>query len=148
MDLKRFASCLKKAIRTDAAYEALDAGPISGDWLEGGCWTLAHAVAGLLDGELWAFVSRPKHSQTLVVQHVVVKVGNKFIDGDGLWTENDLFDHFIEVVERWPTFSGHLDLVPFTPRMQATATRREWAICDTRAATAILPALMKCARRR
>lgn len=152
VDLKRFAACLKRAINTKASYAALDKGP-GGTWTAGGCWTLAHAVAGLVDGELYALVTpgEPELDDdgndigfAQIVQHVVVKVGGRYLDGDGLSAPKEL-------VRRWNTVEsldqlGGASLVPFTEELQIEA--RRGIPCDTRVATAILPALMKCARRR
>ncbi|MFA6094196.1 MAG: hypothetical protein WC986_14755 [Elusimicrobiota bacterium] len=140
MDLKKFASCLKKAISTKAAYAALDKGS-GGTWTAGGCWTLAHAVAGLVDGTLVALVADLwGHS---IVQHVVVMVGDKYLDADGLSTYHQL-------LHRWEVGEGlgRLRLVPFTPALQHSTMHKGHAVCDTGTVTAILPALMKCARRR
>lgn len=140
MDLKRFAACLKRAIGTKEAYAALDSGP-GGTWTAGGCWTLAHAVAGLVDGELYALVTEAEDGRE-IVQHVVVQVGGRYLDGDGLSSEERLLD-------RWNVDEGLSDaqLYPFTEGLQAAAMRQSTR-CDTRVATAILPALMKCARKR
>ena len=152
MNLKRFAACLKKAISTKEAYAALDKGP-GGTWTAGGCWTLAHAVNGLVDGELMAIVTPAEleldedgneidPGYEFRVQHVVVKVGRQYLDGDGLSTEKKL-------LRRWNEDEGlgDGDLVPFTEDLQAEALA-DRTLCDTQVVTAILPSLMKCVRRR
>ena len=141
---KHFASCLKKAINTKAAYAALDSGS-GGTWTAGGCWTLAHAVAALTGGELWALTTGDRDAR--LVQHVVVKTGrDQYLDGDGLSTLDQLLVRWREEMHS-PEWARTLHLEPLTEELQRASAGPD-LVCDTRVATALLPALTKCARRR
>jgi hypothetical protein len=72
------------------------------DWAAGGCWLLARALHEWIGkpSELWAVYSevgsdvlRPDR----IPQHVVLRIGDCFLDGDGASTEKQLLDRWEKV---------------------------------------------------
>jgi hypothetical protein len=53
--------------------------PQGGSWLQGGCWILAEALRRVFEGELWMIVEADDPTP----QHVVCRVGRRYLDGDG-----------------------------------------------------------------
>jgi hypothetical protein len=73
-------------------------------WVSGGCWILARALHEWIGegSEIWAIYSEIGSDildPNIIPQHVVVKVGNCFLDGDGASNEKEL-------LERWETKEG------------------------------------------
>lgn len=66
-------------------------------WLEGGCWLLARALHEWIgDGStMWTLYSSSLWDSTTFPQHVVVKVGECFLDGDGASTEQQLLHRWV-----------------------------------------------------
>lgn len=73
-------------------------------WNDGGCRSLMHAVLMWLPKsdliEPYEIVKNPKH---VVAEHAFVKVGNWFIDGDGVSTKEQLRKRWIEE-EGFPSY--------------------------------------------
>lgn len=85
---------LRAILNTEEAYKVL--GPEVDTWISGGCGILAFALLEVLDmGEedLFALVSRSADDPDLI-QHFVVKYGDKYLDGDGLSSTEQLLDRW------------------------------------------------------
>jgi hypothetical protein len=57
-------------------------------WLAGGCWLLAEALHAWIGprSSMWSLMGSQYHN----VNHVVIRVGNCYLDGDGASTEREL----------------------------------------------------------
>lgn len=94
MNAKELGNKIKRAVRSKDGEEILDYYRLN-LWTEGGCWALAKAIHRKFGGKLFAMtdpgIQKPfdKHAQ-----HVVVKIGSYYLDGDGAQTKDEL-------VERW-----------------------------------------------
>lgn len=93
-DQIQFHNAFKKFIRRPEIF-ALQG--CEGDWLAGGCWKLAHAIwlwLGDDNVELWALSDKNQG-----IQHIVAKLGDYYLDGDGLADETEIIHRFIA---DWP----------------------------------------------
>ena len=73
-------------------------------WVSGGCWILARALHEWIGkgSKVWAIYSEIGSDildPNIIPQHLVVKVGDCFLDGDGASTEKQL-------LERWEKEEG------------------------------------------
>jgi hypothetical protein len=71
-------------------------------WLAGGCWVLARALHEWIGkgSEIWAVYSEVGSDvlhPDIIPQHVVVKIGDCFLDGDGASNEAQLLKRWGEV---------------------------------------------------
>lgn len=82
---------LKRVLSTNAAYEVL--GDKVDTWTSGGCLLLATTLHELFGGELCGVWSNG------ILQHAVVKIGDAYVDADGISTETQL-------LARWRTQEG------------------------------------------
>ncbi len=81
------SSAIRKAVRENKAFEILDrTGPSGSDWGCGACWMLARALQRIYGGDLYALRS----TQTRQAEHVVLKVGDKYVDHDGVFTASQI----------------------------------------------------------
>jgi len=110
MTTARFGVALKRYINSDDAYALLDDTPeLAGStWQAGGCWALAQALRELIRGShLCAVVDMGG-----VQHHVLVRLGEHYLDADGASTEAQL-------LRRWRTLE-HLQgpsVQSFVPRL-------------------------------
>jgi len=68
-------------------------------WVAGGCWILARALHEWIGkgSEVWAIYSEigsDIREPNIIPQHLVVKVGDCFLDGDGASNEKELLDRW------------------------------------------------------
>jgi hypothetical protein len=68
-------------------------------WTAGGCWLLARALHQWVGdpAELWTIYSEVGSDvlrPDVIPQHVVVRIGNCYLDGNGAWTEKQLLDYW------------------------------------------------------
>lgn len=71
-----------------------------GMWDSGGCWTLAQALHDWLGPKTslhWVVGWDPKKGYGPVPQHVVLKIGNFYIDGNGIYTANELLEWWRDI---------------------------------------------------
>jgi hypothetical protein len=64
-----------------------------GMWDSGNCWTLAqslHDWIGSRSSMRWVVGRDPHRSPIALPQHVVLKIGNFYLDGNGVYTEKEL----------------------------------------------------------
>ena len=100
---------LKAFLRSDAAYRAYL--PTS-TWTSGGCWLLAQALQHVLGGKLVALKSEGG------IEHVVLQVGERFVDGDG-------FSLRASLLGRWREQEGmRVHVVPFDGAARSEAILR------------------------
>lgn len=77
-------------------------------WLQGGCWLLAQALHEWIGGpsELWAIYSEVGSDvlrPDVIPQHVVVRIGDCYLDGDGASNEGELLERWEKVEQlRYP----------------------------------------------
>ena len=99
-------TAVKKFTSSNASFTTiLDKTDAQGStWSAGGCWILADAVQKKFGGELYSVTDK---NQT---QHIVTKIGDKFIDADGVSTKSELLN-------RMKTAEGHANpkLEPLDP---------------------------------
>lgn len=79
-------------------------------WLDGGCRSLMKAIQLWLDNELvkpYQIVKVREHTHS---EHALIRLGNCYIDGDGISTYNGLYQRWRRV-ERFP----HVYIRPFNP---------------------------------
>jgi hypothetical protein len=91
LETLRLGRALRRYLASERAYTLLDASSLRGStWTAGGCWALAQALHHLLDGSrLVALVDASG-----VHQHVLVQLGDFYLDADGASTE-------LAVERRW-----------------------------------------------
>lgn len=82
----------------NAAYAILDRVAPGATFGTGGCWLFARALQHVRGGELFAL-----ESENNPVEHVLLKIGGRFVDVDGSWTSGQLARRF-----------GGMCLVPLT----------------------------------
>lgn len=82
IELSYFGRDLHAFLSSERAYQDL-LGPGYATWTAGGCWILAQAIHKWLGPptKLWAIVDG---DAPRAVQHVVVSIGDFYLDGDGL----------------------------------------------------------------
>lgn len=99
------AKAIQRSVRSDKAFEILDrTGPKGTDWGCGACWMLARALQKIYGGELYALRS----TETGWAEHVVLKIGNEYVDYDGVFTGP-------QILKKEGSGSGKdLDLVPLS----------------------------------
>lgn len=87
-----WAASVARALRSDEAWAILDADPATagGTWLHGGCLLLAKALRATLGaGEVW-IVTSPRRGPGDRVEHAVLRLGNVFVDAEGVSSERAL----------------------------------------------------------
>lgn len=87
-DMHARGAALRNLLYEEAAVRWLPDGASS--WCEGGCLVLAQALSALVDGEMLVVASERGP------EHVVVRMGDVYLDGDGASTEEEL-------LRRWRT---------------------------------------------
>jgi hypothetical protein len=98
-------SKLKRALSTSEAYTILDEGVEGADtWLSGGCFLLAKVLVKLFPtAKLMVLMGVTKEQEALHFapqpQHVLVKINNSFVDGDGISSEKS-------ILQRWKKYEG------------------------------------------
>lgn len=88
----RIGRIVQKVTDTEAAYEILDTDPKTsgGTFNQGACANLAYALQLLVPGsEVWGI---RRNGGNGIVDHVVLKIGNNFVDSNGSFTEAELLD--------------------------------------------------------
>jgi hypothetical protein len=71
-----------------------------GMWDSGGCWTLAQALHDWLGPKTslhWVVGWDPKKGYGPSPQHVVLKIGNFYVDGNGVYTANELLEWWRDI---------------------------------------------------
>jgi len=88
-DLQEFGDAVRDLVWRDDVIELLP----EGDYGAGGCWALARAIQEFLGppAELWAIASNYN-----LVEHVVVRYGDVYLDYDGASTERKLIARFLD----------------------------------------------------
>lgn len=106
----------------DEIYRILE--PLKCGPFDGGCMVYARALQKIYGGELYALVGRDAtHPESEpVVQHAVVKVGDKFLDAEGVSSEDELRnrwqrDELVDVTALRPLEPGELSEAPDDPRL-------------------------------
>lgn len=98
-DWKTYGKALKKALWANVCVVQDEPGLQCG-WMDGGCFVAAHAVARIVDGELWGIWSAtPSLQQT---EHVVVRTpdGAGFLDGDGFSDQKTMLKRWQKELSR------------------------------------------------
>ncbi len=122
-EAKEFGKALRKLINSPKVFSLLH----EGDWGAGGCWQLAAALVEFIgpSAELWAIVSTGGLED--LVEHVVVKYDDLYIDYNGTQTKREL--------ER--SISGDLryrgrvlEIVKFTKKLQEKTRGQGYIPCD------------------
>jgi len=72
------------------SYKVLDRHGLT-SWQAGGCWILAEALSGLVAGKLHALV------RDGLVDHVLLKVGDAYIDADGAYSGTGIVAKHLEL---------------------------------------------------
>lgn len=109
-------SKLKKALKTEEAYSILDHIEGADTWVAGGCYLLAKTLMQLVpNAKLVVLMGLTKEQAQQLTEarpnHVLVKVGNYLVDGDGMSSEASLF-------KRWIKYEGLIGkcwIEPFNP---------------------------------
>jgi len=75
-------------------------------WTRGGCWVLAEALNGWLGEEasIWAIWNMTIDG----IDHMVVRIGNCYLDGDGAWSRSELLQRIQKI-----SFGGRVSLRRF-----------------------------------
>jgi hypothetical protein len=114
---------LKRVFGRPEPYEILDSCEIMGTFLAGACWIGAEVIARYLnemghDAQLYAvwdhgraYHDEDELSPEPIQQHVVVKVGDQYVDSDGIHTAQQLLNKMIK-------YEGLVKptLAPFNPK--------------------------------
>ncbi len=114
---------LKRFFSSNAPYEVLDACSIDGTFQAGACWVGAEVIIRYLaamgvKAELYAvwdrgqaFHDEDEFSPEPIQQHVVVKVGDSYLDSDGVHTA-------AQMVNKMVRYEGlqNPKLAPFDPK--------------------------------
>jgi hypothetical protein len=106
------SAALRELLYEDSALRWLPDGASS--WCQGGCLVLALALSALVDGEMLVVASRRGP------EHVVVRLGDVYLDGDGISTEEEL-------LHRWRTEERVSDA--FLDRFRLEACRARHIPC-------------------
>lgn len=90
-----------KVIRNNDLYRIFISRIKSGP-LDGGCWAMAVALQKVIGkGSLYAILSPNIHHNLnpniAIPHHVVLKIGNKYIDADGISSEKQLLNRWIRL---------------------------------------------------
>lgn len=133
-ELKRFGKALRRLINSPEVFALLP----EGDWGAGGCWELAAALVEFMGppAELWAIVTK-KHKD--MVDHVVVKYDDIYIDYNGAQTIDELYQNISED----PTYGRDPKLVRFTKALQEKTTDLGYVPCDPLIVKALRSALYR-----
>ena len=109
-----------------------------GGWFQGGCWTLAEAVRGWMgrkarlfsihDLSLRKYQTKDLPASTLL--HVVIRIGDCYIDADGAWTRDGL-------LREWSRSGRKLVLRPFDEKKDVRSME-----CPLHSVSALYQALM------
>ena len=96
----RTALGLKKFVNSDRSYEILDASKAKDStWLAGGCKILADAIESSVGGDQVVLYRAGNNH----IQHYAVRIGDMYLDGDGVSTRRALLD-------RWKKAEGIPDV--------------------------------------
>jgi len=103
-----FGKALSRWLKTNKAYACL---PDNCTWSAGGCWILARALKKYIGKE--AKLETILSAGLQIPQHVVVRVGDVYLDGDGASSAWRL-------VQRWEKLEWMdvTDIVPFSKDLQ------------------------------
>lgn len=117
-ELKQFGKALRKLINSSKVFSLLH----EGDWGAGGCWQLAAALVEFMGppAELVALVSEG------IVQHVLVKFDDMYIDYNGAQTARELERN----VSKDPHYRSEVKLVKFTKKLQRETAADGYIPCD------------------
>ena len=90
-EMKAFGQKLHEFFYSPEVFVIL--GDAYDSWVAGGCWIAAEALKRWMrpHAELWAI-----HDAANILQHVVVRLGDCFLDGDGVSTRRELLKRWVE----------------------------------------------------
>jgi hypothetical protein len=96
---------LRLALSTDEAYSILNTqkGLEESSWTAGGCWILAKIISAKTKGQLIGVYAGQ------ILHHVVVKLGDMYIDADGVSTEHGLLKRWREEEHLRAPYLGAFD---------------------------------------
>ena len=120
------SACIRKAFASDSAWRILDAGEQTAGttWSSGSCWLAAEALRhGLGTGVLYALVTTGVPRLEGRAEHVLLKIGDKYLDAAGSWSG-------AAVKRWWSAETGYdFDLIPLaTSRTEAISRARGTAV--------------------
>lgn len=97
--IQSIGKVVKRVTGSTGAYNLLDADPATsgGTFTTGGCAVLAYALSNLIPNSKIFGIRRDGGNG--IVDHVVLKVGNNYIDADGVSDESTLLNRW-EKLER------------------------------------------------
>lgn len=92
---KTYGQALKRAL-WDNVTVVLHAPTLRCGWMDGGCFVAAHAVARIVDGELWGLIGPGG-----MVDHVVVRTpdGSGVLDADGFATARTMLHRWRKIMK-------------------------------------------------
>lgn len=133
-ELKKFGKALRRLINSPEVFDLLP----EGDWGAGGCWELAAALVEFMGppAELWAIVTS---KQKGMVEHVVVKYDDIYIDYNGAQTIEELYQNISED----PTYGSAPKIVKFTKALQQKTVGFGYVPCDPVIVKALRSALYR-----